>query len=122
MAAGGKMASLQDVEPSSKVHKSASSSELSRQSSIPSHLALICTHCFEQGKQSLWDLDPYSIVRETDTSYRNEMLLKTLGISYRDHVTNKEVRNRMRQATGAYEALLTTVKKRKLRWYGHITR
>ena len=44
-----------------------------------------------------------------------------LGISYRDHVTNEEVGNRIRQAIGHYEDL-TTVKKRKLRWYGHKTR
>ena len=30
--------------------------------------------------------------------------------------------NRIRQAIGPYEDLLTTVKKRKLRWYGHKTR
>ena len=45
-----------------------------------------------------------------------------LGISYRDHVTNEKVGNRSRQAIGPYEDLLTTVKKRKLRWYGHKTR
>ena len=47
---------------------------------------------------------------------------RLLGISYRDHVTNEEVRNRIRHAIGPYEDLLTTVRKRKLRWYGHITR
>ena len=46
---------------------------------------------------------------------------RLLGISYRDHVTNEEVGNRIRQAIGPYEDL-TTVKKRKLRWYGHKTR
>ena len=40
---------------------------------------------------------------------------RLLGISYRDHVTNEEVGNRIRQAIGPYEDLLTTVKKRKLR-------
>ena len=30
--------------------------------------------------------------------------------------------NRLRQGIGPYEDLLTTVKKRKLRWYGQITR
>ena len=44
-----------------------------------------------------------------------------MGISYRDHVTNEEVRDRIRQAIRPYEDL-TTVKKWKLRWYGHITR
>ena len=47
---------------------------------------------------------------------------RLLGISYRDHVTNKEVKNRIMQAIELYEDLLTTVKKHKLRWYGHITR
>ena len=47
---------------------------------------------------------------------------RLLGISYRDHVTNEKVGNRIRQTIGPYEDLLTTVKKRKLRWYGHKTR
>ena len=47
---------------------------------------------------------------------------RLLGISYRDHITNEKVGNRIRQAIGPYEDLLTTVKKRKLRWYGHKTR
>ena len=47
---------------------------------------------------------------------------RLLGISYRDQVTNEEVRNRIRHAIGRYEVLLTSVLKRKLRWYGHITR
>ena len=46
---------------------------------------------------------------------------RLLGISYRDHVTNEEM-NRIRQAIGPHEDLLTTVKKRKQRWYGHKTR
>ncbi|KAK2189654.1 hypothetical protein NP493_100g02015 [Ridgeia piscesae] len=40
----------------------------------------------------------------------------------RHHISNEEVRNRTRQAIGPYEDLLTTVKRRKLKWYGHITR
>ena len=47
---------------------------------------------------------------------------RLLGIPYRDHVTNEKVENRIRQAIGPYEDLITTVKKRKLRWYGHKTR
>ena len=49
-------------------------------------------------------------------------LRKLLGITFRDYITNEEVRNRTRQAIGPHEDLLTTVKQRKLRWYGHITR
>ena len=45
-----------------------------------------------------------------------------LRISYKDHVTNEEVRNGIQNATGMHDDLLTVVKKRKLRWYGHISR
>ena len=45
-----------------------------------------------------------------------------LRISYKDHVTNEEVRAKMQQAIGPHEDLLTIVKRRKLQWYGHVSR
>ena len=36
--------------------------------------------------------------------------------------TNEEVRAKIQQAIGLHEDLLTTVKRRKLQWYGHISR
>ena len=45
-----------------------------------------------------------------------------MGISYRNHVTNEEVRNNIRNAIRPYEDLITTLRKHKLRRYGHITR
>ena len=47
---------------------------------------------------------------------------KLLGISYRDHITNEEVKARNGNAIGPYEDLLTSVKRRILKWYGHVTR
>lgn len=47
---------------------------------------------------------------------------RLLGISYRDHITNVEVKSRIEQSIGPYEDLLTTLKKRKLTWYGHVSR
>ena len=44
------------------------------------------------------------------------------NISYKDHVPNEEVCNRIQNAIGVYYDLLTMVKKRKLRRYGHISR
>ena len=38
------------------------------------------------------------------------------------HVTNEEVHNRIQNAIGVHDDLLTMVKKRKLRWYCHISR
>ena len=45
-----------------------------------------------------------------------------LGISYKDHITNLEVKRRIKEAIGEYDNLLSIVKERKLRWYGHVTR
>ena len=47
---------------------------------------------------------------------------KLLGISYRDHITNDAVRDRIRQAVGPYDDILTMVKKRKLKSFGHVSR
>ena len=47
---------------------------------------------------------------------------KILHISYKDHVTNEEVRAKIQQAIGPHEDLLTIVKRRKLQWYGHDSR
>ena len=49
--------------------------------------------------------------------YRN-----LLHISYRDHDTNKEVRAKIQQPIGLHEDLLTIAKRRKLQWYGHVSR
>ena len=46
---------------------------------------------------------------------------KILHISYKDHVTNEEVHAKIQQAIGPHEDL-TIVKKRKLQWYGHVSR
>ena len=40
---------------------------------------------------------------------------RLLNISYKDHVTNEEVRNRIQKVIGVHDDLLTMVKKRKLR-------
>ena len=47
---------------------------------------------------------------------------RLLSISYRDRVTNEEMKNSIRHAIGSYKDLITFLRKRKLRWYGHITR
>ena len=47
---------------------------------------------------------------------------KILHISYKDHVANKEVCAKIQQAVGSHEDLLITIKRLKLKWYGHISR
>ena len=45
-----------------------------------------------------------------------------LNFLYKYHVTNEEVRRKIQAAIGGYDELLTLVKKRKLRWFGHVSR
>ena len=47
---------------------------------------------------------------------------RLLIISYKDRVTNAEVRRKIHAAIGEYDELLTLVKKRKLRWFSHVSR
>ena len=47
---------------------------------------------------------------------------KILHISYKDYVTNEKVRAKIQQAIGPHEDLLTIVQRRKLQWYGHVSR
>ena len=47
---------------------------------------------------------------------------RLLIISYKDHVTYEEVRRKIQATIGEYVELLALVKKRKLRWFGHVSR
>ena len=47
---------------------------------------------------------------------------KILRVSYKDYVTNEEVHAKIQQAIRPHEDLLTIEKRRKLHWYGHISR
>ena len=47
---------------------------------------------------------------------------RLLNISFKDHVTNEEVRRKIQTAIEEYDELLTLVKKRKLRWFGYVSR
>ena len=47
---------------------------------------------------------------------------RILNITFRDHITNDTVKRRIKETIGLKDDLLTQVKKRKLRWYGHVSR
>ena len=47
---------------------------------------------------------------------------RILKISYINHITNISVKQANTEAAGPQEPLLTTVKRRKLQWFGHTTR
>ena len=46
---------------------------------------------------------------------------RLLNIRYQDHITNQEVIRRI-TAAGPFEYMLSTVKRRKLMWFGHLSR
>ena len=47
---------------------------------------------------------------------------KILRISYKDHVTNEKFCAKIQQAIGPHEDPMVIVKRRKLQWYGHVSR
>ena len=49
---------------------------------------------------------------------------RSLNILYQDYVTctNEVVRRKIQAAIKEYDELLTLVRKRKLRWFGHVSR
>ena len=55
-------------------------------------------------------------------SFEMRCFRRLLGITYKDRITNIEVRSRIQQAIGPFEDLLTIVRKRILRWFGHVLR
>ena len=47
---------------------------------------------------------------------------RLLNISYKDPNTNEGVRRKIQAVIGEYDELQTLVKKRKSRWFGHVSR
>ena len=48
--------------------------------------------------------------------------MHSFSLLYCVHITNEEVHAKIQQATGQHEDLLTIIKRRKLQWYGHVSR
>ena len=67
-----------------------------------------------------WTISKELQRRITEMDFR--CLRRLLKISYKDRITNIEVRNRVFTIIDNHKDLLTKVKERKLRWYGHIIR
>ena len=68
----------------------------------------------------LRDMDTDSGTGKENSVHRMRCYGRILNITYKDHITNEEVHSCVYALIGSYEELLTTVKKRKLRWYGHV--
>ena len=55
-------------------------------------------------------------------AFETKCLMKLLLTSYSEHKTNDWVRSKISFFAGPQEPLLATVKRRKLAWFGHVTR
>ena len=77
-------------------------------------------HCFKTPSENSGST-PEKLQRRTQTK-EVRCYCRIPRIFYKDHVTNQEVRAEIQQAIGPHEHLLTTVKRRKLQWYGHFSR
>ena len=67
-------------------------------------------------------MDPHGRAAKKNMSHGMRCYHKILRISYKDHFTNEEVYAKIQQAIGPHGDLLTIVKRRKLQWYGHVSR
>ena len=73
----------------------------------------------------LYGCESWTLTAETMKrleSFETKSFRRLLGISWADRKTNDFVRSRVSTLAGPQEPLLSTVKRRKLSWFGHITR
>ena len=67
-----------------------------------------------------WTLNKY--IERRIQAFEMRCYRRILGITYKDRVTNIQVVEKVRAAAGPFVELLRVVKKRKLKWFGHVTR
>ena len=73
----------------------------------------------------LYGCEAWTLLAESEKriqAFEFKCLRKLLRISYLGHKTNDYVRSTITSLVGPHEPLLATVKRRKLTWFGHITR
>ena len=51
-----------------------------------------------------------------------EAIESLLNITFKDNASNEDARKTIQAVTGKYDDLLTLIKNRKLKWFGHISR
>ena len=88
---------------------------------MPVFIRLEMTPCGSQEVKLCCYGDPHSRAARKIRKHEMRRYRKILPISYKDRVTNEEVRAKIQQAIGPHEDL-TTVKRRKLHWYCHVFR
>ena len=67
----------------------------------------------------LYACESWTLTAELQRRMKMRCYRKVLHISYKDHITNEEVRAKIQKAIGPNADLPTIV---KLQWYGHVSR
>ena len=73
----------------------------------------------------LYGCESWTLNAETERriqSFEFRCYRKLLGIKYTEHRTNSYVEQEIKAKAGKQEPLLSTVRRRKLAWFGHVTR
>ena len=73
----------------------------------------------------LYGCESWTILESTEkkiVAFKNKSHRRLLGITYRQIITNVIVKEKIVSLVGNYVPLIAIVKKRKLCWFGHITR
>ncbi|CAH1250101.1 Hypp8767 [Branchiostoma lanceolatum] len=73
----------------------------------------------------LYGCETWTLLAETERkiqAFEMKCMRRLVHITYHEHKTNEYVRQVVRNIVGPKEPLLATVKRRKLQWFGHVTR
>lgn len=73
----------------------------------------------------LYGCETWTLTAELEkkiSSFEMKCYRRILNITFHDHITNQAVKDRLAPILNNKDDLLTVVKKRKLKWYGHVSR
>ena len=73
----------------------------------------------------LYTLESWTLTAELQKrmqAFEMRCYRRLLNFLYKDHITNKEVQRKIQAGIAEYDDLLTLVKKRKLKWFGQVSR
>lgn len=73
----------------------------------------------------LYGCESWTLTADTERriqAFENKSYRRMLHISYREHRTNDYVRQLVTTLAGEQEPVISAVKRRKMAWYGHVTR
>ena len=83
-------------------------------------ISRLSCQCFSMGGYESWTLT--ADLESRIQAFENKCYRRMLRISYRAHKTNEKVWEQVSILAGPQELLLSTVKRRKLSWFGRLGR